>query len=99
MEEYTYEGQVIDPSKLLFTPTIEFPKQNYNITFHRAGDNGFVAQEIGRLDFNGPTMKFDGDLEESAKVFFEWVAKAFEGRLKEEYRRGYEDCLTEEAKK
>ena len=74
-------------------------KKNCSITFHRAGDNGFIAQEIGHLDFNGPTMVFDGELEESAKVFFDFIAKSFAARLKEEYQRGYEDCLTEEAKK
>ena len=34
----------------------------------------------------------------NALVFVDWVAKSFEGRLKEEYQRGYEDCLTKESK-
>lgn len=97
MEEiYTFNGEVIDTSKLMFQPTFTIPKQNYNLIFHRAGDNGFIAQEVGRLDFNGPALVFEGDAEESAKVFIDWIAKAFEGRLKEEYQRGYEDCLTDE---
>jgi hypothetical protein len=53
-------------------------KTNYNMTFHRDG------KEIGVLDFNGPEMVFSGDMDESAKVFFDWIAKYFEGRLKEE---------------
>jgi len=32
-------------------------------------------------------------------VFIDWIAQAFESRLKQEYQRGYEDCLTEESKK
>jgi len=93
---YTFNGEPIDTSELLFRPNLTFPKQNYSLTFHRAGDNGFIAEEVGRLDFNGPAMVFEGNAEESAKVFIDWIAKAFEGRLKEEYQRGYEDCLTDE---
>jgi len=97
--EDTFKYEFLDTSKLMFQPTMTLPNQNYSITFHRAGDNGFIAQEVGRLDFNGPAMAFEGDAEESAKLFFDWVAQAFAARLKEEYQRGYEDCLTEEAKK
>lgn len=53
-------------------------KPNYNISFHNNG------QEIGKLDFNGPAMVFTGDAEESAKVFIDWVAGSFHGRLEEE---------------
>lgn len=73
-------------------------KYNYSIYFHRTGDNGFIAEEVGHLDFNGPEMVFGGSLHESAKVFFDHIAKLFEARLTEEYQRGYTDCLTEEAK-
>lgn len=52
--------------------------RDYNITF--SNDKGFV----GKLDFNGPEMIFTGDAEESAKVFMDWLAKAFTGRLKVE---------------
>jgi len=96
---YTFDGQEIDPSRLTVKSSFEFPKSNYSITFHRAGDNGFVAEEVGRLDFNGPALIFEGNAEESALVFIDWIAQAFESRLKQEYQRGYEDCLTEEAKK
>jgi hypothetical protein len=54
------------------------PNPNYNISFHRDG------KQIGVLDFNGPEMVFSGDMEESAKVFFDWVANAFKGRLEQE---------------
>jgi hypothetical protein len=61
-------------------------KQDCNISFHREG------KEIGELDFNGNQMKFTGDADESAKVFFEWLAKLFVGRLKEEREKEREAC-------
>ena len=57
-------------------------KPNYNLTFHRDG------QEIGKFDFNGPEMIFEGDAAESAKVFIDCVANAFHGRLEEEREVG-----------
>jgi hypothetical protein len=53
-------------------------KPNYNIAFHNNG------KEIGKLDFNGPALVFTGDAEESAKVFVDWLANWFAGRLEEE---------------
>jgi predicted dithiol-disulfide oxidoreductase (DUF899 family) len=61
-------------------------KQDYNISFHNEG------KTIGKLDFNGNQMKFTGDADESAKVFFEWLAKLFVGRLKEEREKEREAC-------
>jgi len=62
-------------------------KPNYNITFHRNGQYT-PESEVGRLDFNGPELKFTGDAEESAKVFIDWIAHAFKGRLEEEREVG-----------
>ena len=53
-------------------------KPNYNVTFHNGDRN------IGRLDFNGDVMVFEGDAEESAQVFFDYLAERFANRLKEE---------------
>jgi hypothetical protein len=61
-------------------------KPNYNIAFHNNG------QEIGKLDFNGPALVFTGDAEESAKVFIDWVARSFHGRLEEERKAEREAC-------
>jgi hypothetical protein len=61
-------------------------KPNYNISFHNNG------QEIGKLDFNGPALVFTGDAEESAKVFIDWVARSFPGRLEEERKAEREAC-------
>jgi hypothetical protein len=61
-------------------------KPNYNICFHQGG------QEIGRLDFNGPEMVFTGDTQESAKLFFDWIAKSFAGRLEDERKAEREAC-------
>lgn len=65
---------------------LSLPKSNYNLTFHRDG------QEIGKLDFNGPEMVFTGDAEESAKVFIDLVAKMFAGRLAEEREKCAKVC-------
>ena len=61
-------------------------KPNYNIAFHNND------QEIGKLDFNGPALVFTGDAEESAKVFIDWVARSFAGRLEEERKTEREAC-------
>ena len=65
-------------------------KPNYTITFHRNTDTSGNGREVGKFDFNGPEMKFTGDVDESAKVFIDWIAHTFKGRLEEEYRRGYD---------
>ena len=67
-------------------------KPNYNITFHR-NENGINGKEVGKFDFNGPEMVFEGDAAESAKVFIDWVAQAFHGRLKEEREAAYHRVL------
>lgn len=54
-----------------------YAKPSYNITF--SNDKGVT----GTLDFNGDKMVFTGEAEESAKVFFDWIAQAFAGRLAE----------------
>ena len=51
---------------------------NYNITFHKDGEN------VGVLDFNGPEMTFTGDVDESAKLFFDLIAASFKGRIEQE---------------
>lgn len=53
-------------------------KPNYNITYYRDG------KQIGVLDFNGPEMVFTGDADESAKVFFDIIARSFKARLEQE---------------
>ena len=67
-------------------------KPNYNITFHNNRDTGGLGTMVGKLDFNGPEMVFEGDAAESAKVFIDWIAHAFKGRLEEEYKRGFNDA-------
>lgn len=65
---------VVTAAPIGFTQT----KPNFNITL--SNDAG----EVGKLDFNGPEMVFTGKAEESAKVFFDWVAKEFSQRLANE---------------
>ena len=50
--------------------------KNHNIVFH--GPNG---KEVGRFDFNGEEMKFDGQADVSAQVFIEWARKTFNERV------------------
>ena len=61
-------------------------KPNYNISFHRGNT------KVGVLDFNGPEMTFSGDIDESAKLFFEIIATSFKGRLEQERAEEREAC-------
>ena len=54
-------------------------KPNHNITFHNQD-----GKQVGELNFNGPEMVFTGDIDDSAKVFFEFIANAFKQRLEQE---------------
>ena len=49
---------------------------NHNIVFH--GPNG---KEIGRFDFSGEELKFDGSADISAQVFIEWASRTYRERL------------------
>jgi hypothetical protein len=75
----------------LIVPTSQFKianlKPNHNMTF--TNQEGI---QVGTLDFNGPYMTFEGNAEESARTFFNFVASYFDQRLKEEYTRGYDDA-------
>lgn len=72
-----------DPRKFTF----EVPKPDYNITFQNAVDDGKGGKhnvQIGKLDFNGGVMKFEGNADQSAMVFMDSLAQTFQGRLKAE---------------
>ena len=56
---------------------------NYNITFQNTVDGKQV--EVGRIDFNGGALKFEGNFEESAVKFMDHLAGSFNGRLKAEH--------------
>ena len=60
-------------------------KPNCSITFHSGN------RQVGVLDFNGPEMKFSGDMDESAKLFLEFVATSFKARLEQERAVGYRE--------
>ena len=64
----------------------EYAFTAYNVEFQTAG------RRIGRLDFNSGVMAFEGDAEESAKVFFDALAEKFADRLKEEREKEREAC-------
>lgn len=48
--------------------------------------------EIGRLDFNGPEMIFSGDADKSALLFFDYIGKYFDQRLKAERQAELDAC-------
>lgn len=62
-------------------------KPNHNMTFLNQD-----GKQVGTLDFNGPEMVFTGDADESAKVFFDWIAKSFKARLEQERADEREAC-------
>ena len=62
-------------TQTLSSVQIGVQKQNHNIIFH--GPNG---KEVGRLDFNGEELKFDGKADTSAQVFVEWARRQFNDR-------------------
>lgn len=54
----------------------------HSLTFY--GRDGAL---VGRLDFNGPALAFEGEAEESVQVFMHYLTEAFAGRLAEEAKR------------
>jgi hypothetical protein len=54
-------------------------KQSHNVVFH--GPNG---KEVGRFDFSGSELKFDGSADISAQVFIEWASRTYRERLIDE---------------
>ena len=49
---------------------------SHNIVFH--GPNG---KEVGRFDFSGSELRFDGSADISAQVFIEWASRTYRERL------------------
>jgi len=68
-----------DPRKLMIAPT----KVDYNITLNNTVDGKQV--QVGRLDFNGGVMKFEGNADQSAMLFMDSLASSFRGRLEAEH--------------
>ena len=66
--------------------TLSNSKISYDITFHDGSRN------VGRLDFNDGVLKFEGQAEESAQVFIDFLAERFSGRLQEERERCAKLC-------
>jgi hypothetical protein len=62
-------------------------KPSYSFIFF-----GPDQKEVGRLDFNDPAMTFEGNAEESARVFFNMVAVHFKRRLEEEREAGRQEA-------
>lgn len=68
-------------------------KPNHSFTFHQMDAHGWAnGPRVGSLDFNGPEMKFEGQADESAKVFFDYLAKYFHERLVSERAKELDAC-------
>jgi hypothetical protein len=68
--------------------TMAIAKPDYNICFNNSvsDEQGNMKQvQIGKIDFNGAVLKFEGNAEESAVVFMDSLATTFQGRLKAEH--------------
>ena len=74
-----YSAGWSDPRKF----TIAQAKPDYNITLNNTVDG--KQTQIGKLDFNGAMMKFDGNADASAIVFMDSLAQTFKGRLEAEH--------------
>ena len=59
---------------------------NFCLVFHNSSN-----EEIGRLDFNGPGLSFEGIADLSAVTFMDWIGQVFRARLEQEYQRGYKE--------
>ena len=62
------------------------PIQSYTINFH----NG--TEVVGRFDFNGPKMTFEGDVDASVELFVKALSHWFDGRLKQEREAERDRC-------
>jgi len=67
-------------------------KPNHSIFFNNNRDTGGLGKNVGKLDFNGPQLVFEGDAEESAKVFIDWLGLTFGDRLQKERAGELEAC-------
>ena len=68
--------------------SVRQPKPDYNITFNNTvpdAQGNAKQMQIGRLDFNGGMLKFEGNADQSAMVFIDSLASSFQGRLKDEH--------------
>ncbi len=74
---------------------VSFFKPDYTIKFIFNKVNG--TKVSGCLDFNEDKLKFEGDMEESAKIFMNYLLNIFNQRIKrlenEAYERGYQDGI------
>ena len=77
---------VTTPIEKMAAFTFREMKMMYKFHFLNGGEI------VGELDFNGPQMKFTGDLEESGRVFFEYLANMFQKRLEQERAAEREAC-------
>lgn len=75
-DKYSYGWS--DPGGVYGRMAIQQNLPNYNICFHKDG------KEIGKLDFNSGTLRFEGNADESAVRFIEYLSAQWSTRLHRE---------------
>lgn len=93
LDELTKQAQELDMGySVAVTPsnaTIGF----HDITSHYISFKNKENKEVGKLDFNGDKLVFEGDVEESAKKFMDYLLMVFENKIDkmtmEAYHRGW----------
>ena len=64
------------------------PTMDYSIYFKTEND-----KVVGRLNLNGDKAVFEGDMDESAAIFFDSICRSFENRLIEERKKERKDII------
>ena len=75
-DAYTYTMTNTASQKLNSIQMSNNSAMSHNIVFH--GPNG---KEVGRFDFSGNELRFDGAADISAQVFIEWASRTYRERL------------------
>lgn len=65
---FTYNGSTVSDNITISNTSAV----NHVVVFH--GPNG---KEVGRMDFNGEQLEFEGNASEAAKVFTEWCRRTW----------------------
>ena len=86
-EEYTSSNKSLtyDVSHLTSPITLAVAKPNHSVTFINS-----ESKQVGKLDFNGDRLEFEGDADESAKVFVDAMGHWFAGRVEQEREKAAE---------
>ena len=60
---------------------VEVPPPSYNLSFHKE------TEMIGKLDWSSGKLVFEGNVDESAKLFFDWLKQYIDLYIEHEIKR------------